>query len=152
MRQLLLVAHLLGFVLWLGGGLAAMNLGIAMRGSAAGELTVMLRIMGRLYRALILPGVLLTVSSGLVLTLQLYGTAMSTGGYSTALMVMQGAGLLAGVVVLAVSLPTVARLGRLDPAGREAPLFAALQKRARIAGALAGLLALVALVAGALMR
>lgn len=152
MRQLLLLAHLLGFVLWLGGGLAAMNLGIAMRSSAAGELAVMLRIMGRLYRALILPGVLLTIGSGLLLTLQLYGTAMSTGGYSTALMVMQGTGLLAGVLVLGVSLPTVARLGRLDPAGAQAPLFGALQRRARIAGALNGILALVALVAGALMR
>ncbi|HEV8612615.1 MAG TPA: hypothetical protein VGQ73_03830 [Gemmatimonadales bacterium] len=152
MRQLLLFAHLLGFVLWLGGGLAAMNLGITMRAAPREDLLVMVRVMGRLHRGLLLPGVLLAVASGLLLTLRLYGSAMSTNGYPVALMVMQGSGLLAAGIVLGVSLPTVTRLGRLDPSGAQAPLFAALQQRARIAGALAGILAMTALVAGALMR
>jgi hypothetical protein len=143
---------MLGFVLWLGGGLAAMNLGIAMRSAPPADLPVLLRIMGRVYRGLLLPGVLLGVISGLLLTLRLYGSALSTNGYPVALMVMQGAGLLAAGIVLGVSLPTVTRLGRLDPTGAQAPLFAALRNRAAIAGALAGILALIALLAGALMR
>ncbi|HEV8149769.1 MAG TPA: hypothetical protein VGP61_06250 [Gemmatimonadales bacterium] len=152
MRHLLLFLHMLGFVLWLGGGLAAMNLGIAMRSAPPADLPVLLRIMGRVYRGLLLPGVLLGVISGLLLTLRLYGSALGTNGYPVALMVMQGAGLLAAGIVLGVSLPTVTRLGRLDPTGAQAPLFAALRNRAAIAGAVAGILALIALLAGALMH
>jgi hypothetical protein len=151
-RQLLLLAHLLGFVLWMGGGFAAMNLGIAMRNATGPNLALLAGLQGRLHRNLLLPGALLVVLSGLLLTLRLYGSATSTTGFPVPLMVMQGAGLLAAGIVLGVSLPTVARLGRLDPTGPQAPLFAALQKRAAIAGSLTGTLALAALVSGVLLR
>ena len=151
MRLLLLALHLLGFVLWLGGGLAAMLVGPVMRSVERGELGPLIVVYGRLHRALILPGVLLTVLTGLLLTLQLYGGAVSAAGFPVPLMVMQGSGLLAAGIVLTVSLPTVSRLGRLDPSGEAAPLYRALQRRAAIAGALAGTLGLVALVAGAWM-
>lgn len=151
MRALLLFAHLLGFVLWMGGGFAGMSLGIAMRGAERNELALLAGLQGRLHRSIILPGCLLTVLSGLLLTLRLYGGAVSAAGFPVPLMVMQGAGLLAAGIVLGVSLPTVARLGRLDPTGQQAPLFAALQKRSALAGSLAGTLALAALVASALL-
>jgi hypothetical protein len=149
-RNLLLLAHVLGYVLWLGGGLAAMTVGIAMRSTPPRELPPLLGIQGRLYRALILPGSLLTVLSGLVLTLRLYGGAVSVAGFPVELMVMQGTGLVAAGILLGVGLPAVSRLVRLDPAGEQAPLFAALQRRTRVAGFLMGLLALTALVAGVL--
>lgn len=152
MRQLLLFAHLLGFVLWLGGGFAAMQLGIAMRSAAPSNLALLAGIQGRLHRGLILPGSLLVVLSGLLLTLRLYGSATSVTGFPMALMVMQGAGLVGAGIVLGVSLPTVARLGRLDPTGEQAPLFAALQKRAAVAGSVTGMLAMAALVSGVLLR
>lgn len=152
MRHLLLVGHLLGFVLWMGGGLAAMNVGLAMRGASRDHLALLAALQARLHRALILPGTLLVVVTGLLLTLRLYNSPVGIGGFPPALMVMQGAGLLGAGIVLAVSLPTVARLSRLDPSGDQAPLFAALLKRARIAGSLTGTLALTALVAGALLH
>lgn len=152
MRHVLLFAHLFGTALWIGGGIAAMTLGIAMRSASRSDLALLAGIQGRLHRAVLLPGCLLTVLSGLVLTLRLYGGAVSSAGFPVSLMVMQGAGLLAAGIVLGVSLPTVARLGRLDPTGEHAPLFAALQKRAGVAGSLTGTLALAALVAGVLLR
>lgn len=152
MRQLLLALHFLGFVLWLGGGFAAMTVGIAMRRAARSDLPALAGVQGRLHRALILPGALLAVLSGLLLTLRLYGGAVSAAGFPAALMVMQGAGLVAAGIVLGVSLPTIARLGRLDPAGEQAPLFALLQRRAAFAGSLAGVLGMTALIAGVLLR
>lgn len=152
MRSLLLFLHLLGFLLWMGGGFAAMQIGMAMRQAPRSELIALVGVQGRLLRAQILPGVLLAVLSGLLLTLHLYGSATATAGFPPALMVMQGAGLLGAGIVLVVLLPTVARLGRLDPQGAQAPLFDALRKKAALGGSLAGVLGLVALVAGALLR
>ena len=152
MRHLLLFVHLLGFVLWMGGGFAAMSLGIAMRNAPRSGLALMAGIQGRLHRTLILPGCLLVVFSGILLTLRLYGGPLSSQGFPVPLMVMQGLGLVAAVIVLAVSLPTMTRLVRLDPAGEQAPLFAALQKRAALAGSLTGTLALASLISGVLLR
>jgi len=152
MRHLLLFLHLFGFVLWMGGGFAAMHLGIAMRRAPRTELVAMVGLQGQLLRAQILPGVLLAVLSGLLLTLRLYGSATASAGFPTALMIMQGAGLLGAGVVLVMMLPTIARLGRLDPLGAQAPLFDALRNRAALAASLAGVLGMIALVAGALLR
>jgi hypothetical protein len=149
---LLLFAHLLGFVLWMGGGFAAMTLGMTLRNAPRPALAMLAGLQGRLHRGVILPGCLLTVFSGILLTLRLYGGPVSTSGFPVSLMLMQGLGLLAAVIALTVSLPTVARLGRLDPTGEQAPLFAALQRRAALAGSLAGSLALAALVSGVLLR
>ena len=151
MRAPLLFAHLLGMVLWLGGGFAAMSLGLALRGRQAPELALLTEAQGRLLRGLILPGVLLTVLSGLLLTLQLYNTPMIAGGLPVPLLVMQGAGLLAAAIVLVVGLPAATRLARLDPVAH-APLFASLRKRSALASSLAGTLGLIALVAAAMLR
>ncbi len=152
MRHLLLFLHLFGFVLWIGGGVAAMNLGIAMRRAARTELALMTHVQVRIFRGQILPGALLVVITGLLLTLELYGSATATAGFPVALMVMQGAGLLGAALVLVVMLPTSARLARLDPVGVQAPLFDQLRKRVALAGSLAGALALAALIGGVLLR
>ncbi len=152
MRHLYLGAHIIGFVLWMGGGLAAMTVGIAMRNGPRDELPALLGVQVRLHSKLILPGCVLVVLSGLLLTLRLYGSATSVNGYPAPLMVMQGTGLLAAIIVLVVIFPTVGRLSRLDPAGEHAPLFQALSKKMGIAGGLTGLLAMIALIAGVLLR
>jgi len=152
LRHLWLFGHIFGFVLWMGGGFAAMNVGIAMRRGAREDTPALLALSGRLHRALILPGVVLTVISGLILTLRMYGGAISENGFPTALMVMQGAGLIAAALVLMVSFPTVSRLTRLDPDGQHAALFRMLARRAALSGSLSGMLALVALIGGVLLR
>jgi uncharacterized membrane protein len=152
LRHLWLFAHIFGFVLWMGGGFAAMNVGIAMRRGARGDVPALMALSGRLHRALILPGVVLTVISGLILTLRLYGAATSVNGFPAPLMVMQGAGLIAAALVLMVDCPTVSRHTRLDPDGEHAPLFHQLARRAALSGSLTAVLALVALVGGVLLR
>jgi hypothetical protein len=54
--------------------------------------------------------------------------------------------------VLLIGLPTAAKLSRLDPAGPGAAYFDELRQRQRIVSSVSGTLALVALVAGALVR
>lgn len=152
MRAILLFGHLLGFVLWIGSGLAAMHLGKAIEKAGREEVGLLLGLMGRMQRAMLLPGVVLTVTTGLLLTLNLYGGAISAAGYPVSLMVMQGAGLAGAVVAIGVTIPATARLARLDPQGPQAAVFASLRKRASISGMLTGVLAMVALVAGALLR
>lgn len=152
MRHLYLGAHILGFVLWMGGGLAAMTVGIAMRNGPSAELPALLGVQARLHSKLILPGCVLVVVSGLLLTLRLYGSATSVNGFPLPLMIMQGTGLIAAAIVLVVSLPTVGRLSRLDPAGAHAPLFQALSRKMSVAGGLVGALAMTSLICGVLLR
>jgi hypothetical protein len=54
--------------------------------------------------------------------------------------------------VLLIGLPTAAKLARLDPVGQGASYFDELRQRQKIVGSVAGTLALLALVAGALVR
>jgi hypothetical protein len=152
LRHLYLGAHIIGYVLWMGGGLAAMTVGIAMRVGPREELPALIGVQAGLHSKLILPGCVLVVVSGLLLTLRLYSTATAVNGFPTQLMVMQGAGLVAAVIVLVVSFPTVGRLSRLDPNGEHASLFQALSRKMAMAGLLTGLLAFTALISGVLMR
>jgi hypothetical protein len=64
---------------------------------------------------------------------------------------MQGAGILGALIVLMVGLPTASRLARIDPEGANAAYFDELRQRQRVAGSIAGVLALAALVGGAML-
>jgi hypothetical protein len=67
-------------------------------------------------------------------------------------MVMQGAGLLGALITLTIGLPTASKLARLDPSGPGALLFDELRQRQRVVASVAGVFAMVALVAGAAYR
>ena len=152
MRHFLLYLHDFGFILWMGGGFAALSTGLFMEQLPRNALAVAVQVQGRLMRGMILPGAVLVVLSGLILTLRLYGSATSVSGFPTAMMVMQGTGLIAAAITLVVSFPAVTRLSRLDPAGPYAPLFDALRRRAQLAGLASGVLGVVALISGVLLR
>ena len=96
------------------------------------------------------PGALLAVLSGLILTFKVSGGDVP--GFSIWLMLMPGAGLVAALLTLLISLPTAAKLSRLDPAGEGGRYFDELRQRQRIVASIAGMLGLVALFAGAMMR
>jgi hypothetical protein len=151
-RQLLLALHIFGYVLWMGGGFATMLTGGLLRRLPRNELRLPLELQERFVRALVLPGAVLVVLSGLMLTLRLYGSATSVSGFPVWLMVMQGAGLLGAVIVLVVTVPTSARLGRLDPTGPHAALFDALRWRFHLAEMVTGMLAVLALIGGVMIR
>ena len=147
-----LFLHLLGFTMWLGGGLASMVAGIAAKREGREGLGAIARSQAAVWKAIIAPGALLAVLSGLILTFSVAGRTGELVGFNIWLVVMQGAGLIGALLVLLIGLPTAAKLARLDPMGPEAAYFDELRQRQRIVASVAGTLALVALVGGAMLR
>jgi hypothetical protein len=143
-----LFLHLLGFTLWLGGAIASMIIGIAAKREDRTGLGAVVRSQATLTKIAIAPGALLTVLSGLILTFQL---TTDVTGFSIWLMIMQGAGIIAALLTLLISLPTATRLGRLDPTGEAARYFDELRARQRIVASISGTFGLVALFAGAML-
>ena len=151
MRHLWIFLHLLGVAMWLGGGFSVMMLGIALKGAARENLGQGVRSIAVVQRRMILPGSLLTVVSGLVLTLIVYGGPGAMGAITHWVMMMQAAGLLAALLTLIVMVPGANRLLRLDPIGQAAQ-FDALRGRQAMLGMITGLLGLISLIGGAWSR
>jgi hypothetical protein len=152
MIRLWLCVHLLGFTMWLGAGLATMVAGIAAKREDRAGLGAVARAQSAVHKAIIAPGALLVVLSGLILTFSVSGRTGELVGFSIWLVIMQGAGLVGALIVLLIGLPTAAKLARVDPTGQGAAFFDELRQRQRIVGSVSGALALVALVAGAWVR
>ena len=152
MIQFWLFLHLLGFTMWLGGGFAVMVAGIAAKREDRAGLGAVARAQAAIYKAIIGPGALLVVFSGLILTFTASARMGELAGFNVWLVIMQGAGLVGALIVLLIGLPTAAKLARLDPVGPGAAFFDELRQRQRIVGSVSGTLALVALVAGAWVR
>jgi hypothetical protein len=150
--RLWLLLHLLGFTLWLGGGFAAMVVGIAGKSADRAGLGLVARGQAAVQRLVVAPGALLTVLSGLILTFSVTGQTGELTGFSLPLVIMQGAGVLGALLTLLIALPTAARLGRLDPSGPGAAYFDELRQRQKLVTSISGTLALAALVAGAWVR
>jgi hypothetical protein len=147
-----LFLHLLGFTMWLGGGLASMAAGIAAKREDRAGLGAIARAQAAVHKAIIAPGAILVVLSGLILTFSVSGRTGELIGFNVWLVVMQGGGLVGALIVLLIGLPTAAKLARLDPMGQGAAFFDELRQRQKIVASVAGVLALVALVAGAFVR
>jgi hypothetical protein len=150
-RALWVFAHLLGFVMWLGAALSAMAIGITARREPRENLAVVARQLAVVYRLVMMPGALLTVASGLVLTLMVYGGPGTTLTVSHWLMAMQGTGLVGAVLVLVSVVPAASRAAAIDPTGPRGAVFDALRARTARIGMLASSLGFVALVTGAMM-
>jgi hypothetical protein len=149
--RLWLFLHLLGFTLWLGGAIAAMVMGVAAKREDRHGLGAVVRSQASLMRVAIAPGALLAVLSGLILTFSLSGSTGTLPGLNLWLVIMQGAGLVAALLTLLISLPTATKLSRLDPVGEAAGYFDELRQRQRIVASISGTLGLVALFAGAML-
>lgn len=151
MMRLWLFLHLLGFTLWIGGGWASMFAGIAAKKEGREGLGTVARAQAAVHRMVIGPGALLTVLSGLLLTFTVTSTSGQLQTSNTWLAAMQGAGLLGALLTLFISLPTAAKLGRLDPVGEGAGYFDELRSRQKIVASISGTLALIALISGAML-
>ena len=147
-----LLVHMIGFVLWIGGGIASMVSGVVAKGFAPAERLKAYKITGTVQRLLVAPGAAAAVFSGVILILG--GPYMHTGEMPGWLNVMMGAGILGAVVAIGASLPTATRLARLevDARGELPEVFYTLRKRQAIMATMAGSLALVALFAATLGR
>jgi hypothetical protein len=147
-----LFLHLLGFTLWLGGAIAAMIIGIAAKREDRHGLGAVVRGQASLMKVAIAPGALITVLSGLILTFSVTASLNEVAGFNIWLVTMQGAGVIAALLTLLISLPTAAKLARLGPAGEAARYFDELRQRQRIVGSISGVFGLIALFAGAMVR
>jgi hypothetical protein len=143
--------HIVGFTLWIGGGLASMVAGIVSKGEERARLGAVVRAQAAVQKVLVAPGALLTVLSGLMLTFAVTSLTGGEAGFSLWLVLMQGAGLVGALIVLLVGLPTSSRLARIDPLGPNAAYFDELRQRQRVTSSIAGVFALAALVGGAML-
>lgn len=151
MIRLWLFLHIIGFTLWIGGGLAAMVAGIVSKGEDRARLGAVVRVQAAMHRILVAPGALLAVLSGLMLTFAVTSLHGGEAGFSIWLVLMQGAGIVGALIVLLVGLPTASKLARIDPEGPNAAYFDELRQRQRVVGSMTGILALAALVGGAML-
>lgn len=150
MSGLWLFLHVMGFVAWLGGGLAVMLSGVTAKYFPPDQRLAVYRIMAVITRNLVGTGAVLVVVSGFVLSVPYFKSAT----VPTWLMAMQLLGFMGAIVAIAIVVPTAARLGRLDldPRGELPESFAGLRRRQAIFATLAGVFALLALVAGTAFR
>jgi uncharacterized membrane protein YidH (DUF202 family) len=150
MRGIWLFLHYMGFAAWLGGGLAMMLAGITAKHFPPEERLAVYRATSVVARNLIGPGALLVLVSGFVLSLPFFKTATVPSW----LMAMQALGLVGAIVAIGIVTPTAARMGRLevDPRGELPESFAGLRKRQSVFATVAGVFALLALLAGTVMR
>src|SRR5262245_31933331 len=145
-----ILVHVLGFVAWLGGGLAVMLSGITAKYFPPDQRLAIYRIMAVITRNLVGTGAVLVVVSGFVLSVPYFRGATVPAW----LMAMQLLGFLGAIVAIAIVVPTAARLGRLDvdPRGELPETFAGLRRKQAVFATLAGVFALLALLAGTLFR
>ena len=150
MRGVWLFLHFLGFAAWLGGGLAMMLAGITAKHFPPEERLAIYRASSVVARNLIGPGALLVLVSGFLLSLPFF----TAGSVPAWLVTMQGLGLVGAIVAIGIVTPTAARMGRLelDPRGELPESFAGLRKRQVVFATVAGVFALLALLAGTVMR
>ena len=149
MRGVWLFLHVLGVAAWLGGGLAMMLAGITAKHFPPEERLAVYRVTSVVARNLIGPGALLVLVSGFVLSIPFFQAPMPAW-----LMAMQGLGLIGAIIAIGIVTPTAARLGRLvlDPRGELPESFSGLRKRQAIFATVAGVFALLALLAGTVLK
>jgi len=145
-----LFLHVMGFVAWLGGGLAVMLSGITAKHFPPEQRLAVYRIMSVVTRNLIGTGAVLVVLSGFLLSVPYFQSTTVPSW----LMAMQGLGLLGAIIAIFVVTPTAARLGRLelDPKGELPESFAGLRRRQAIFATVAGVFGLLAVISGTVFR
>lgn len=145
-----MLVHVLGFTLWLGGGIATMVAGVTAKRMGAAERLAGYKLIGAVQRLLVAPGALAVVLSGVILSMPYMRQGVVPGWMG----LMMIAGLLGAVGAVAISVPTAARLARLEPDARgDLPeAFHRLRKRQIFAATIAGGLGLIALFAATLGR
>ena len=147
-------AHFFGMCLWLGGMVAAMVIAVAARSESVSSRVSLFHVLGRVYSFVIGPGAILTLLSGVALTMSM-GQATVGGTGSLGTLVMQATGLLAGGLVLFAGLPTATKLARVADMVDEngpPPIFDRLRKRLAAVAHAVAVLTVLALYFGTVVR
>src|SRR5207253_1984324 len=110
MRGFWVLVHVLGFTLWLGGGIATMVAGVSAKGFAPAERLAAYKLIGAIQRILVGPGAMAVLLSGLVLAMPY----MKQGAVPGWMGLMMIAGIIGALGAVAISVPTAAKLARLE--------------------------------------
>jgi hypothetical protein len=145
-----ILVHVLGYTFWIGGGVATMVAGIVAKRFAPEARLGAYRITSSVQRILVGPGAVAVTISGFLLSMPY----MKSGSVPGWMMLMMVAGFIGALVALGVTVPVAARIGSLeiDPRGELPERFAGLRARLVWSASIGGGMALIALVAGSLMR
>ena len=141
-------AHVLAMAVWIGGlfaGLVIAGQGRTQTGLARQS---SYGLLGKVYSIVIGPAVLITIVTGIALTMSMAQRVGSAAMGHPRVWVMQAAGLLAAVLALFVELPSASSLARLAGSldeGATSPAFERLQRRLSMVTQLVAALFVVAI-------
>src|SRR5256886_14195523 len=126
MRGFWLLVHVLGFTLWLGGGIATMVAGLSAKGFAPAERLAAYKLIGAIQRILVGPGAMAVLLSGLVLSMPYMKQGAGPGWVG----LMMIAGILGALGGVTISVPPAAKLARVevDARGGRAAAFPGLRQ------------------------
>lgn len=144
-----LFAHVFGVALWIGGAIAGMVVAAAAREEAPVVKAAAFRIVSRLHTMVIGVGALIVVGTGVLIVMVDIGTLTGMMQHPK-VWVMIVAGLIAGMIVMFVGLPTASRMGALavtSKKGEMPPAFEVYRRRLDAITMISGALAVVALLA-----
>jgi hypothetical protein len=152
--NVLLFIHFLGSALWIGGAIAAMVVALNARTEDGIVRAGAFRLLAPVHTLVVGPGALLAVASGILLTMQLMTSGSAELMAAPRIWVMQATGLIGGLMVLFVGLPTAVKMGGLamvDETGSLPRSFERYRKRQAAVSSVAGVLAIVSLFAGVVL-
>jgi len=138
--------HLLGPMLWLGGGVAAMLIAVSSKHESREAKVVVYRLLARVHALVIAPGAILTTISGLIWTTNIVTAGGGDQLGTPSMAIMQVGGLIAAVLVVAVALPTANRRAaiiKFDSSPDQDAILEQLRKRQIFASLVAGVLVVV---------
>ena len=146
--------HYLGMAMWIGGWLAVSVLVVSERGGSSQERASLFGLVARAFTAVIGPGALLTLGSGIMWSMAIVGAGdIQSRVAPIGLWVMTAAGFVGGLLIALGALPTAVKLKAVavpTADGNMLPIFERLKKRLFAVSFVAGALALVALFASVL--
>lgn len=146
--SVLRLLHFLGMAMWFGGALAAMIIVVNVRQKEWTVRAVVYPLLAKVHVVVVGPGALLTVVTGLLMMGVLVTGGMGEMMGRPSIIVMQTAGIVAGLIALLGGMPTAqaaARAASQDETPDNVSLLARLGKRQAMVSSTAGVLYLVAL-------
>ena len=142
--------HSFGMCLWIGGAITTMVIALGAQKEGGEMRAGVYRLLARIHTSVVGLGALLVVASGFLLMMDYSTSGLEIMMREPSRWVMVLAGLLAGVIVLFVALPTAVRMGGLavtSESGEMPRAFEIYRRRLEVISYVAGVLAIFALFA-----
>jgi uncharacterized membrane protein len=147
--------HFLGSCMWIGGAAAAWLLAVNAASESVHVKAALFRLLTQAQTLIVGVGALLTLGTGVMWSMALAKDGGVEGGGATlGTWIMEGTGLVGGILVLVVVVPTSVKLGGLavtTDEGEMLPAFEYYRRRLMTVSLIAGLLALVSLLTGVVL-